>query len=327
MFSGIRGALLGAALVAAAASGWVWLQNRDAGPPAGFAASNGRIEASRVDVASKFPGRLAEVLVDEGAMTEPGQIVARLDDAQITAQLREAEAFQRQAEETLKEAQAVLVQRQSELEYQNQELLRAVTLFERGHATQETVDLRRTERNSRAAAIDSARAGVARARAAIAAAQATVDRLRADLKDYSLVSPVKGRVQYRLAEPGEVVAAGGRVLSLLDLRDVYMNVYLPTSQAGVLRYGAEARILPDAAPDVVIPATVSFVASEAQFTPKYVETESEREKLMFRVKIAILPEILEGREEVVKSGVPAVAWIRLDPDAAWPPALAPAVPE
>lgn len=133
-------------------------------------------------------------------------------------------------------------------------------------------------------------------------------------------------MQYRLAEPGEVLAAGGKVVSLLDLTDVYMDVYLPTDDAGRLRFGAEARLILDAAPQYVIPASVDFVASEAQFTPKYVETASEREKLTFRVKLQIPAEVLSRYQDVVKTGVPGVAVVRLSPEAKWPETLAVKLP-
>ncbi|SET71913.1 HlyD family secretion protein [Oceanicella actignis] len=321
-------AAIGAAAVAAALGGaWWWRAVLEDGPPPGFARSNGRIEVTRVDVASRFPGRLAEVLVDEGDRTAPGQVVARLDDAQLRAQLNEAEAMRAQAEQALIEAQALARQRASELEFQNQELLRTLALNARGHASQEAVDLARTRREAAAAAVDLARASVGRARAAIDAAAATVARIKADLADYALVSPVQGRVQHRLAEPGEVIPAGGRVLTLLDLTDVYMNVYLPAPQAAALRVGAEARIVPEATARVVIPATVAFVDSQAQFTPKYVETESERAKLMFRVKLTVAPEIAAPRIDLVKAGVPAEGWVRLDSAAPWPPELAPRLPD
>ncbi|MEJ1589538.1 HlyD family efflux transporter periplasmic adaptor subunit, partial [Escherichia coli] len=89
--------------------------------------------------------------------------------------------------------------------------------------------------------------------------------------DSELKAPRDGRIQYRVAEPGEVLAAGGRVLNMVDLADVYMTFFLPTEQAGLLALGSEARLVLDAAPDLVIPANISFVASVAQFTPKTVE--------------------------------------------------------
>ena len=127
-----------------------------------------------------------------------------------------------------------------------------------------------------------------------------------------------GRVQVRVAQPGEVLGGGGRVLNLLDLSDVYMTFFVPETVAGRVALGSEVRIVLDAAQGAVIPASVSFVASQAQFTPKTVETESEREKLMFRVKARIAPELLNKRLEQVKTGLPGMAYVKLDADAEWP---------
>lgn len=311
----------GLALAVAGAGGWLWYDSQSERLPEAFARSNGRIEAERIDVATKFAGRLAEILVREGDLVAPGQLVARMNSAQMEAALREAEAMVRQAEQGLKEAEALLAQRRSELTFAEQELARSETLGERGFAPRETVDLRRTQLATARAAVASAQAGIARAQASIEAAQATADRLRADLAEYALTAPGPGRVQYRLAEPGEVLPAGGRVVALLDLTDVSMTVYLPTAAAGRLRYGAEARIVLDAAPQYVIPASVTFVAGEAQFTPRYVETESERQKLTFRVEVTIPRDILLEYRDVVKTGIPGTATIRVDPDAPWPEAL------
>jgi HlyD family secretion protein len=129
-----------------------------------------------------------------------------------------------------------------------------------------------------------------------------------------------GRVLYRLARPGEVLAAGGTALTLVDLSNVYMEVFLPSRQAARLPIGAEGRIVPDGA-DFAIPATVSFVSPEAQFTPKQVETRSERDKLMFRVKVQIPPERVIRHIELVKTGIRGVAYVRLDDSIAWPAAL------
>jgi len=319
--------LIGAVLVAAIGAGSYWFYGQTDGVPEGFVRSNGRTEAERVDIATKFSGRLKEVLVSEGDMVEAGQIIARMESTEIEAQRREAEARVRQTEQGLLEARAKLSQRKAELTFAEQELARSETLLERGHATGETVDLRRLQRSTAVAAVASAEAGIARAEASIGAAQATVDRIMADLREYELKAPNGGRVQYRLVEPGEVLAAGGRVVTLLDLTDVYMTIYLPTSAAGRLRYGADARLIFDAAPQYVIPASVIFVASEAQFTPKYVETESEREKLMFRVKVSIPEAVLKDYQKIVKTGVPGMAYVKVDPAVEWPAELAVRLPD
>jgi HlyD family secretion protein len=315
-----------AALAAVGVGAWLWLAGRDPGPPPGFAQANGRTEATRVDVALKFGGRIAEVLAEEGAFIEAGAVVARIEATEMEATLRAAEAATRQARQELAQADALIAQREGELTLAEAELDRSQTLLDRGYATAETLDLRRATRTTASAALNSAKATRSSAEAAIEAAQARVAAIEADLADHVLTAPRAGRVQYRLAEPGEVLAAGGRVVSLLDLSDVYMDVYLPTAEAGRLALGADARLMLDAAPEYVIPATVSFVAAEAQFTPKYVETESEREKLMFRVRLKIPPDVLARYREVVKTGLPGVAVVRVAPEAIWPETLAVKLP-
>ena len=132
------------------------------------------------------------------------------------------------------------------------------------------------------------------------------------------MAPREGRIQYRIAQPGEVLSSGGRVLNLVDLTDVYMTFFLPEEVAGKVPIGAEVRLVLDAVPDIPIPAEVSYVASVAQFTPKTVETQVERQKLMFRVKARIDPALLKKYVEMVKTGIPGVAWVKRDSEAKWP---------
>ena len=312
--------VLALAVIATAAGYFIW-QQRQNDLPDGFVSGNGRVEAERVDVALKFGGRIAEVRVDEGQLVAAGDVIARIDSAELEAQIRAAEAATRQARQQLVQAEALTVQRQGELAYANAELGRATTLAQRGYGTHEKVDQRRSLAITANAALNTARAQIAAVKAEIEAAEARVEALRANFADHTLTAPRGGRVQYRLAEPGEVLAAGGKVVSLLDLTDVYMDIFLPTDAAGRLRFGAEARLILDAAPQYVIPASVDFVAAEAQFTPKYVETKSEREKLTFRVKVRIPVDVLVKYQDVVKTGVPGIAIVRISPEAAWPAAL------
>lgn len=171
------------------------------------------------------------------------------------------------------------------------------------------------------ATLAAARIDVDYREAAIAAAAARVQRIATEIDDSVLRSPIRGRVLYRVAEPGEVLPAGGKVATVLELSDVYMTIFLPTEQAGRLIVGSEGRIVLDAVPELVLPAAVSFVAPRSQFTPKEVETRTEREKLMFRVKVRIDPQLLARHEDKVKTGVPGVAYVRLDPRAEWPARL------
>src|SRR5208337_5050288 len=177
------------------------------------------------------------------------------------------------------------------------------------------------------AAISAAKAQVVDAKAAVIAVQATIDRIVADIDDSSLKTPRDGRVQYKVAEEGEVLPAGGRVLNLVDLNDVYMTFYLPTKEAGQAAIGAEARIVLDAFPELVLPATITFVANVAQFTPKTVETEAERQKLMFRLKAQLPAEELHKYSQMAKTGVPGIAYVKLDPKVQWPANLSVKLPQ
>jgi HlyD family secretion protein len=147
------------------------------------------------------------------------------------------------------------------------------------------------------------------------------------IDDSSLHAPRAGRVQYVLQHAGEVVAAGTSIVTLTDLSDMYMTIYLPSRDAGRLAIGAEARIILDALPDYVIPASVTFVSSTAQFTPKSVETSQERDQLMFRVKLTIAPELLADYQDRAKAGVPGIGYVLVDQNVAWPSELAVRLPQ
>lgn len=304
-------------LIAAAGTAVWWFYFRPK-PLVGFAHGNGRIEATEVDIATKFYGRISEIYADEGDRVEAGQIVARMDTKSLEAQLREAEASVISASKQRSVALSIVSQRKSELNLAKRNLARSERLYENNNIPLEKLDSDRAAYEAARALLDAAEADVANAQAAIDAAEAETDRLETDIEDSSLKTPINGRVQYRLAEPGEVLPAGGKVLTVIDLSDVYMAIFLPTKEAGNLAMGADARIVVDAAPEYAIPAKVTFVASKAQFTPKEVETTEERQKLVFRVKVQIDPEILKEYEPWVKTGLPGVAYVRLDPSAEWP---------
>jgi HlyD family secretion protein len=309
-----------------AGAGWYWWQHRVAPLPAGFARGNGRIEAEEVNVATRYAGRVDRVLVHEGDAVKAGQEVARMDSAEIAAALEQAEATERQAEAAVAEARAQIGQRQSEVKLAEISFDRALTLFQKGNVSRELVDQRLATRDGVRSALAAAQSRLTSTQRAVEAAKADVKRIRSQLDDLVLRAPRDGRVQYRLAEPGEVLPAGGRVVTLLDLSDVTMTIFMPTREAGRARIGAEARIVLDAAPEYVIPAAVAFVAGQAQFTPKEVETRNEREKLMFRIRLRIDPKLLRLHAARVKTGVPGEAFVRLDPAATWPDWLAVRLP-
>lgn len=307
--------------VAGAATIYVATSGNGDGLPDGFVQSNGRIEAEQVEIAPKLAGRVERVLAAEGSLVEEGAVLVEMDTAELTAVLERAKAEVALARQTRAEAEAVVLQRRSELRQAQLEVERARTLLAGDNIPEAVFEQRDTAHHVAEAVLGAARARVATGESQIAAAEAEVRRIAALIKDSTLYAPIPGRVLYRLAEPGEIVSAGGPILTVLSLEDIYMEVFLPAREAGLLRIGAEARIVLDALPDYAIPAVVSFVSPEAQFTPKQVETMDERAKLVFRVRVRIPSELVAGRIEHVKTGLRGVAVVRLDADAPWPEAL------
>jgi HlyD family secretion protein len=319
----LSGALVLAALCASAYGYW-WLYHPRL--PPGFASGNGRVEATEYDIATKRAGRVEEVRVHEGDLVEAGQVLAQIDIQELTAQRHEAEAELQRARDAEATAQALLVQRDSERKLAKVDLWRTQGLVAKDFASKKQLDHDRTRMETTEAAYRAAKNQSDEARAAIGAAAASLQRVVTQLEESTLVSPIRGRVIYRLAEPGEVLAAGGKVVTILDLADVYMTIFLPTEQAGRVGFGAEGRMVLDAFPGLVLPASVSFVSPEAQFTPKEVETRTEREKLMFRLKVKIDPTLLEQHIEQVKTGIPGVSYVRLADGGEWPEWLAVKLP-
>ncbi len=342
--------IVAALIVILAAGGYyAWTQINGSGLPAGIASGNGRIEAVEIDISTKTAGRLVDILVDEGDFVEAGQELAHMDTEQLEAKRRQAQAEQRRAEIGVETANsvavqrgaeqeaavAVVAQRDAELDAATTRLQRSETLSKSNTVSQQVLDDDRASAQAAKATVAAAKAQLAAAQAAVSAgkaqivdaeaavdaAKAAIDSIDADIRDSTLKAPRAGRVQYRVAQPGEVLPAGGRVLNLVDLGDVYMTFFLPTDQAGRVALGSEVRLVLDAIPQYVIPAKATFVADVAQFTPKTVETEDERQKLMFRIKARIEPALLKKYIQQVKTGLPGMAYVKIDPDTEWPASL------
>lgn len=334
------------ALAAVAAGVYAWRGFTPAGLPAGFVSGNGRIEATEVDIAAKQAGRIREILVNEADFVEAGQVLARMDVQALEAELAQARAQVRRAQSAKNTAVsvvaqrrsarttalAVVAQRESESAFAEKEFERAEALVIKGFISAQRLDDSRAKLYGARAmlgaarsqvletesAISAAESQVIEAQSAIESAQATVDRLQSEIADATLTAPRAGRVEYRIAQPGEIIAAGGKILTVLDLSEVYMTFFLPETVAGRVAMGTEVRIVLDAAPHRPVPARISFVASAAQFTPKTVETAEERQKLMFRVKAQVDRTLLVRYRTQVKTGLPGVAYVQLDSTAPWP---------
>jgi len=289
--------------------------------PEGIASGNGRIEGKLVDVAAKEPLRVKEVLVDEGTLVKPGQVLVKLDTVTLESELAEANAAVQAAQEKLAVARAGIVKDKSEIDLAGVEATRSKRLVEQGAGSQRELDVRKTKVETTKASLGESQAMLATATENVEVARKNAATVQTRIDDATLRSPVTGRVLYRLAEPGEVLAPGGKALTLVNMDDIYMEIFLPSEQAAAVKVGAEGRVTVDYEPKRSIAGQVSFVSPEAQFTPKQVETKSEREKLMFRVKIQLPREIVGQYIERIKTGVRGVGYVKIKDTAVWPARL------
>ena len=309
--------LLLCGLVASAA---IWYLHQSADLSSDLLYGNGRLEATEVDVATKIAGKIASVMADEGNDVEADHVIAQLEVNDLLAQLRVAEAQIIQAQQGVDEAISGVASAESQYQLAKLTLDRANRLMSKNFISKDQLDQARSTFQVTKANLNAAQTRVKVASAAVNSAKASADVIRTTLRDASLTAPIAGRVLYRLAEPGEVLAAGSKVVTLLNMQDVFMSVYLSAADSGQLSVGSQARIVLDALPEP-IPAQVVYVAPHAQFTPKEVETRNEREKLMFRVKIRVDPDWLKSHTTIAKPGMPGVAYIRRSADSAWPAQL------
>lgn len=286
--------------------------------PRGIAWGNGRIESKQVDVSSKLPLRVKAIYANEGDLVKPGQVVVVMDTATLEAELAETKSSYAAAQEQMAVATASIARRQSEIQLARIEKKRSKSLVAEHAGSQQEYDVRTMTLKTTTAGLAEERAKLRVASEQVEVAKAGVVKIQSRIDDAKLTSPVLGRVLYRLTEPGEVLAAGGKAMTLVNLEEVYMEIFLPAEQAAAIKIGAEARFTVDHEPGRAAVGFVSFVSPEAQFTPKEVETRSEREKLMFRVKIQVPKELVLHYIERIKTGVRGVGYVRVDESVPWP---------
>jgi HlyD family secretion protein len=266
-----------------------------------------------VDIATKLAGRLTEVLAKEGDLVDKNQIVAKIDTSTLQALLKQAEAEVKRAKQARETALSRVEGIRLKMELAVKELDRSNKLFAKGIFTQQQLDRDQTVKQTYDAEYAAAKSSIVEAENAIESAVAQTERLKTEINECLLKSPIKGLVLSRLAEPGEVLPNGGKVLTIIDPTDIYMNVYLSEKYAGVIPLGGEAKVVLDAIPDRQFLARVAYVSEKAQFTPKEVEATEERQKLVFRAKISFQ----EFNDPRLKPGMPGVAYIRLNPSTKW----------
>ncbi|TDK49006.1 HlyD family efflux transporter periplasmic adaptor subunit [Antarcticimicrobium luteum] len=289
--------------------------------------SNGRLEAQTVDAATKYAGRLTSVTVREGDLLTAGEVIAQMETSDAMAKLNGAKAAVLRSRAAKALSEATLMQAQSTFDVARITYERAVKLHESGTTAQSVLDDATNTLNSAKASVAMARAQISDAEALIAVSEAEEQQVQLMLDDLTIRAPLRGRALYRLHEPGEVIAAGAPVVTMLDLTDVYMNIYLPAVVAGRLALGDEARLILDPIPDQVVPARITFISPDAQFTPKNVETAEQREELVFRVRLTVPRALLERFEDRIKTGVRGIGFVRTNPVADWPAHLQVRIPD
>jgi HlyD family secretion protein len=233
---------------------------------------SGTVEVTEVNLGFKAAGRVSALVVDEGQRVMKGDRLAELD----SAEMKNIVAQNRAAVEVV----------EAEQERSRRDYERAVALVEKGVIPPQQLD----------AAKKSYDATVAQLRQTRAALAASRDRLR----DMVITAPVSGVVLRKNSEAGETVAAGAAVYSLGDLESPWIRVYVKEDKLGLVKLGQKAEVMTDSFPKKTYLGTVSMISSEAEFTPKNVQTREERVKLVFALKVSVKNENGE-----LKPGMPA----------------------
>ena len=291
---------------------------------------SGTIEATQVEVSAKYAGRIVALLAREGARVAPGQLLVRLDDQELRAEVQRNEAAVRSAEaqlrdllagarkEEIEEARQSLKSASATREWTERDFRRAEELFKRELIAAQDVDRARqayevAQAQERAARerLDLLLAGprphqVEAARAQLSQAEAALAQVRSRFKETEIISPISGVVLRKNLEAGETANPGVSILTLVDPQDLWLRAYVPETEIGRVKVGQPARITIDAFKDRAFTGRITEIASEAEFTPKNVQTQKERANLVFRIKIGV-----DNPEGSLKPGMPADAEIAL----------------
>ncbi len=314
---GILAAGIGAALL------WKWAPWEPRADD-GKVFASGTIDATEIAVSFRVPGILRSRPVDEGSHVKSGDVLAALDERELVARLRQAEAAQLASNARLNdlkqgyrpqeiaEVRAQVEQARANRVNLEEEARRSETLFRGGAASQQ-----RRDKDLTAAAVSVQQVNASQerlkllqsgfrpetinaARAQHEETQAAVEAARVNLEDLQVRSPVEGVITRKHAEVGEILGAGRPVVTVTDISKPWVRVYIPENQIGKVRVGAAAKVKVDTFPEREFDGRVTYVSSQAEFTPKNVQTQEERVKLVFAVNVT-----LENRDGTLKPGMPA----------------------
>jgi len=275
---------------------------------------NGRVEGREIVISTKFSGRVVELNADEGDVVEKGQLLAVIDSRSLVADI---DAQKAKSEEILKQiaaTEADIKATQSDIKFYKKEVERSKTLIKQSFSSQLELDQNVNALEKSQARLTSLEANKKALQASHKSLLASIESQEIDLGDMNIYAPASGVLLYKLVEDGEILGNNGKLFIMYNPDDLYMTIYMPSEKAGQVKLGEPAMVKLDAYPNRVFPAKVTFVAENAEFTPKEVETQQERQKLVFRVKLTLD----DNSQREAKPGMPGDGYIKLDADKDWP---------
>ena len=252
----------------------------------GEISASGTIEITEVEVSSKLSGRIEKLLVDEGDSVLKDQVLIELESKELQAQLKQVEA-------AYQVSLAQLAQSKSNLENLKTNLERTRQLFKAGSATQQQLDDQETK-------YQMAKDQLSSATHLTEQNKASIELIQVNLGNSVIKSPINGLVLSKNTEIGEVVMPGSSLLTLGDLYHPWVKIYIKETDLGKVKLGQSAQVKIDTYPDKVFEGKITYISSEAEFTPKNIQTKEERVKLVFGIKVS-----LENPLQILKPGMPA----------------------
>ena len=319
--------VIGLLVVLSAGAAYFWREQNGNDPNAAFSLS-GNVDVHQVELGFRVAGRIAELKVNEGDAVQAGQVLAQLDrvpfDNDVAVAKANVAAAQAQLDkatrgyrsEEIAQARATVAQREADLANANVTANRLTELLKQMLVTQQQVDdadarvresqallnaaqeqLKLLTRGSRVEDIDAQKA-------AVAAAQAQLAKTQTALNDTTLIAPSAGVVSVRAREVGAIVQAAQTVLTVALTDPVWIRAYVPQPRLGRIKPGMQVELSVDSAPDKQYVGTVGFIAPEAEFTPKNVQTEEVRDDLVYRIRV-----IADDPDQVFRQGMPVTVTV------------------
>jgi len=280
--------------------------------PQGTILLHGRIEGREIRISSKVQGRIVRLYKRESERVKAGELLAELRKDEYLAQLKSAQEEVSAAYQNKLLAESYLLKSKSNLEQSKRDLARFEELYQEGLVSKRDLELAQLNYNSALAEFRVNQKLVSQAEAKYRAAFQKLKEVEVTYQETRIYAPQDGVILTRPVEEGEVVNPGTPLYTMVNLQDLYVKVYIPEPELGMIKLGSPARIYVDAYKNRYFVGKVTRIYEKAEFTPKNVETKEERVKLVFGAEVSV-----ENQEELLKPGMPADVVIKVEPRAEW----------